>query len=550
MTIKTRLIAILVLFTVLIMAILGINFATYNSMDSDAAFVNNSGKLRFNTYKMAYLAGYIVTHKDNSTLEKETLQATIVLFDGLLENLMMGKASEGLSPLDNEKAKSQLSSITQKWESTFKPVYQGLQQDADSTEFESIRGQIDSYVAEINTMVTGYSEVSKNKVSQAKQLGIVLFVISLILSVTAFVTLLFRVIKPIHTLTEEFKQISEGQGDLTRRLEAKGKDEIAALTKFFNKFVSNVREMIMVISESSITLKNSMEAISNTSYELSKATEMIAISVQGVSEGSVKQSDMVVNLNGMVNNMNEEVESVLENANHMLSESHESRDAATAGTARVHKEIQELADIVQLVKSTAGTVDTLKSYSNDISNIVDLIKAVSEQTNLLALNASIEAARAGEAGKGFTVVAQEIRKLADETSRSTQQITTIVNAIYNQTGEVKTHMDDMVITIEKQSSSMELLQSTLNDIATKANVAYNGAMSITQSNKMVRKGFDGIVSAADEMQQVVESNTRETQEVAAAVEEQTASFQEVTASLSAISELSQTLNTLVSKFKV
>jgi methyl-accepting chemotaxis protein len=201
-------------------------------------------------------------------------------------------------------------------------------------------------------------------------------------------------------------------------------------------------------------------------------------------------------------------------------------------------------------KKVSDTVNHLEKYSIDIRDILEIINNISQQTNLLALNASIEAARAGEAGRGFAVVADEIRKLAEETAKSTVRIANIVQNIGGQTSEVKKHMDEMVETIDIQAKSMDDVKVKLNEISEKSNITYECAKDIQSINTKIHTNFTVINESANRISLVVEKNSENTQDVAAAVEEQTASFQEVAANMNLLIGLSKQLNDVVASFRV
>ena len=152
---------------------------------------------------------------------------------------------------------------------------------------------------------------------------------------------------------------------------------------------------------------------------------------------------MVKTMTSLVNDMSDDIRQVINNAVRLLEESGMSSKAAGEGNAAIQRHVKELEAVMDSTKKVSDTVNHLEKYSLDIRDILEIIDNISEQTNLLALNASIEAARAGDAGRGFAVVAEEIRKLAEETAKSTVRIVNIVQNIAGQTSEVKKHMREM-----------------------------------------------------------------------------------------------------------
>ncbi|MDF2989188.1 MAG: methyl-accepting chemotaxis protein [Eubacterium sp.] len=549
MTIKTKLSIIFSTFSILIIAVVGINFLTYKSMDSDANFVNQAGRLRANSFRMAYLSSHIVLNNETGTEDNKLLLERVQYFDNLLMSLQKGDAETGLKAPKAEEISVQLQDIQNKWNLMFKPVYISIAENPEKELLKSVDENITEYVQQIDGMVTRYSEIAQGKVVMAKTLSGVFLGISLILAVFSFIVIRRGIIQPIKMISKDLKDISSGNGDLTKVIQLNNNDEIGILTDYFNKFIASIKDIVVLISKSSVTLTTSIDAISGTSDELAKSTEMIAGAVSDVSAGSVEQSEMVKTMTGLVNDMSSDIRQVINNAVRLLEESGMSSKTAGEGNAAIQRHVKELEAVVGSTKKVSDTVNHLEKYSFDIRDILEIINNISQQTNLLALNASIEAARAGEAGRGFAVVAEEIRKLAEETAKSTVRIVDIVQNISGQTSEVKKHMDEMVETIDIQAKSMNDVKVKLNEISEKSNITYECAKDIQSINSKIYTNFTVINESANRISLVVEKNSENTQEVAAAVQEQTASFQEVAANMSMLIELSKQLNEVVASFR-
>jgi methyl-accepting chemotaxis protein len=550
MSIKAKLTIIFSTFSVLIIAVVGINFFTYKSMDSDANFVNQAGRLRANSFRMAYLSSHIVLNNKTGTEENKLLLERVQYFDNLLTSLQKGDAETGLKTLKSEEIITQLQDIQNKWNLMFKPVYVSIAENNKKELLKTVDENVANYVQQIDAMVTRYSEIAQGKVVMAKTLSGVFLAISLILAVFSFLVIRRGVVQPIKMISGDLKDIASGNGDLTKVIRLKNHDEIGILTDYFNKFIASIKDIVVLISKSSVTLTSSIDAISGTSDELAKSTEMIAGAVSDVSSGSVEQSEMVKTMTNLVNDMSNDIRQVINNAVRLLEESGLSSKAAGEGNAAIQRHVKELEAVMDSTKKVSDTVNHLEKYSIDIRDILEIINNISQQTNLLALNASIEAARAGEAGRGFAVVADEIRKLAEETAKSTVRIANIVQNIGGQTSEVKKHMDEMVETIDIQAKSMDDVKVKLNEISEKSNITYECAKDIQSINTKIHTNFTVINESANRISLVVEKNSENTQDVAAAVEEQTASFQEVAANMNLLIGLSKQLNDVVASFRV
>ena len=548
MKIKHKLIVtfgLLILFT---MTIVGINYMTYHAIESDANFVNNAGKLRATSYKMAQLANIVVN--ENNQESKKELEESINQFDKILTDVSEGNTEKGLSIMKHEETKAALTQISEKWNDSYKSAYTSILNSGDKTALGLINSEVANYVNSINDMVTGYSDYSSSKVATAKVTNGILLVIALVVGVFSFILLNKGIRNPIIALIKELKDLSEGNGDLTKRIESKSKDETAEMIHYFNKFIGNIHDIVKEISKISTVLSDNMNAITNTTEELTKSTEMIAMSSMDVAEGSLLQNNKINEMNELVEKIKLDIENVSNKALQTLNSSEKSQESVLNGNRQVSEQSKELTMFVDSIKSASNTVEDLNQSSEEIKDIVDFIHNISSQTNLLALNASIEAARAGDAGRGFAVVADEIRKLAEETSVSAKKISGIVMTIGEKTINVKTSMDELVDKTKIQEQSMESLQIELKEILNVSTITLNESQEIMGISTKANDEFNVITLSAKDIQGIAVQNSGNTQDVAAAVEEQTASFEEVSANINSINGMADDLTKIVGKFKI
>ena len=550
MRIKVKLLLVFSIMMFLSVAIVGLNLMTYKSLDSDAVFVNNSGKLRANSYRMAYLSEQILNSGVGQQRASEQLLERIAFFDNLIKSLINGDTELGLKKLEQPEMLQKLQAIKNKWENQYKPVYEDIAKNGDRQGLSSIEGSVDDFVAEVEQLVSGYSALSQGKVANAKVISELMLLTTVLFGIFGVIMVRAQVIRPIERLSMEMKDISSGEGDLTKIIKIVRQDELGELIMHFNSFVANIRGIVNTIANSSEVLSNSMQGISGTSYELTKSTEMIANAVMEVSNGSVEQTEMISNLNTLMEQMNEEVSKVLYIAEKLLQGSASSKASAGEGNQLLELQARGLTEVVSSLADANAAVRRLETYSNDIKDILEIIDNISSQTNLLALNAAIEAARAGESGRGFAVVAGEIRKLAEKTGQATVQIAEIIGNITGQTGMVRDSMTLMAERIDSQSQSMDVVMSKLSEIVQKAETTYADAKEIESINLAVKNNFGTITESAGKISEVVTNNSSNTQNVAAAVQEQTASFEEVSSNMNALNDLSSELKLVVGRFRI
>jgi len=508
MKIKHKLINAFGILIVLAFVIVAINFNTYQTLASDANFVNEAGKLRATSYRMAQLANMAVSGEGIGTTEE--LGNAVKLFDEILTDISKGNPAKGLEVLNHAPTEDKLKAVVASWEETYKSAYLEVMNNGDSASLAVINDSVKDYVSRINDMVTGYSAFSSGKVSAAKWTNGVLSVIAFVVGAVSFVFLNKGIRKPIQMLTEELKALSEGNGDLTKRIAIRGKDEVAEMTRYFNTFVGDIHGIVSEISKISRVLSENMNAITNTTDELTRATEMIAGSSMEVAEGSVVQNSKLEDLGNLVNQLKEDISGVSHRANQTLRSSEMSEESVVAGNAQVKIQSDELVSFVSSINDASQTVEELNRSSEAIKAIIGLIHSISSQTNLLALNASIEAARAGEAGRGFAVVADEIRKLAEETSESAKKINDIVSSIGDKTHNVKTSMDSLVERTKIQESSMETMKKELEKILTRTAITLSKSKDILEISSKVDGEFQTIIHSASEIQGVARQNAANT----------------------------------------
>ncbi|NOX32203.1 MAG: methyl-accepting chemotaxis protein [Deltaproteobacteria bacterium] len=313
------------------------------------------------------------------------------------------------------------------------------------------------------------------------------------------------IVKSIIKVTQSLKDVAQGEGDLTRRIDIKSKDEIGELSQWFNIFIEKLQAMIVDISNSSQALsrfadvtKEQSGQISESSHDMSKVTET-------VTDSTTKMSSGISSISGVVGQAADNLEIVASSTEEMTATINEI--AKNAETSRAMS-----IETGQKIEKASLQVNQLGLDAKEIDTFTESINEISEQTNLLALNATIEAARAGEAGKGFAVVAGEIKELARQTAVATRDIKAKIDNIRNSTGITVNEMagisktfGDMNEVINEIASAIEEQSATTKEIADNTATVAGG---ISDVNTNIARFDDLTTDISKDMEKVNEASKR------------------------------------------
>ncbi|MBD8148202.1 methyl-accepting chemotaxis protein [Pseudomonas fluorescens] len=349
---------------------------------------------------------------------------------------------------------------------------------------------------------------------------VTIVVVSLLLTIVLAITLTRSIVKPVGDSLRLAEEIASG--DLTRRLEITGTDEVSRLMVALNLMSKNLQDTVLEISEASIQL-------SSAAVEMTSITEAADRHLQ-------QQNSEIEQAATAVTEMTSAVEEVARNATSTSQAAQESSEAAKLGNLRVSETLSAVETLTELVESSASQVTELAGQAEDISQVVGVIRSIAEQTNLLALNAAIEAARAGEQGRGFAVVADEVRALAHRTQISTLEIEKMITAI--QSGSSTT--------VESIRRSTEEVYNTKRT----AEGAGQSLRQITDSVLQINERNLQIAVASEQQAHVARDVDRSLLSIRSlAIQSSEGANQTIKAS-NELSRLAVNLNHLVQKFKV
>ncbi|MDZ5472193.1 methyl-accepting chemotaxis protein [Bacillus sp. 31A1R] len=341
-----------------------------------------------------------------------------------------------------------------------------------------------------------------------------------------------------------------GRGDLTTVVKVKGKDEFAKLAKDLNTANGMMSGMLKDVQKVTNEVTHLSQHLNEGSDQTGKAAEQIATTVTRMAEDVVGMKDTVESTTDIIKELQSEIESVtskLEAASFSVENALESANSGKETSAKIQCEMARVNDTVQ---HSSNVVLELGSRVEKIGEITQLITQIASQTNLLALNAAIEAARAGEHGKGFAVVAEEVRKLAEATSKAGEEIISMLDEIQTRTGQAVTVIQNGASSFGEVGVMMNSSLSSYDDITKSVELIYEQIKGIYEASSSINQQADIAYKKIQNVNDISGEMTDGMGMIAASSEEQVATLEENIASATNVSELVEDLKNKVSQFKV
>ncbi|SMC25384.1 methyl-accepting chemotaxis protein [Clostridium acidisoli DSM 12555] len=302
--------------------------------------------------------------------------------------------------------------------------------NSDMSNFDTTKTNLNSSLDKIiNSHVAAAKQTYSDSETEFKNM-IIRFAILLLLCILVMIILSAFIIKsiivPVNKVTMKLKEISENNGDLTQRINYNSRDEIGQLSENFDKFMSKLQKIIGEVAESANTISSSTKELHRSSGVSVKSLEGISNTVVKIAEDTSDSAAAIEETNASLSEATNFSIATSSASRNTTKNSINVKEAAEESAVKISEITGTITEIASSSKEVSTIMRDLNVSSKKIGEIIEIITSISEQTNLLALNAAIEAARAGEAGRGFNVVADEIRKLADESSNAAKEIATLI----------------------------------------------------------------------------------------------------------------------------
>ena len=352
--------------------------------------------------------------------------------------------------------------------------------------------------------------------------GLVMLVFVVLVCGAAWWVIQSKVVLPLHALAGRLQDIAEGDGDLTRRIDVTGRNEIDEVAIWFNVFIGRMEDIVRRVAEHATTLGQS-------------ATELAA-TARDTADQARQQQQQAARITSTMAEMSSAVHEISETTQHAAVDARKAEESAHSGGLTVQTTVTAIGQLLTANQETSTKIEELGRSSDAIGKIVNVINEIAGQTNLLALNASIEAARAGEHGRGFAVVAGEVRRLAERTSTATKEIDETVRAIQQGTAQA----------VEAMRTSMSHVETGVQS----ARSAGEALTSIIHGSESVQQMVTQIAAAATEQSYSTQSVTESVNDIASIIEHTATSSQQSVTACQQLALLANELTGLVGAFKV
>lgn len=417
----------------------------------------------------------------------------------------------------------------------------------------------DSYLAftpiNVGTSKTPWSLMIAVPVDEVKadanslmKTSIIMSVIGLVLLIIVITVIARGLVNPILKVVERVKELATG--NLTvEKLEVTSKDEIGQLSLAMNDMIDNMKHLIQDASQISDQVATYSEELLNSTHEISQGIEHVLTTAEELATGSNSQAHHANETFLKIQDVEFKVQQINQYINEMMTRTQSTEESSYKGIESAEKSMQGMNTMEKKVSSTSQVVQELGEKSKEIRRILEVINAIAAQTNLLALNAAIEAARAGEHGKGFSVVADEVRQLAEQSAQSVNQISTIIDNVLKESELAEKEMTGVVQEVQLNVGMLNHNKQSFDNISQSVEKMVEQINQVTQASQLIDEETKEVVRAVENISAISEQSSAGSEELLATMEQQSASIQEINGMATNLSKMAESLHQSLSKFK-
>lgn len=379
---------------------------------------------------------------------------------------------------------------------------------------------------------------------------LVLMVASLLLVWIIVRAMTRRQTKPIHQLVSKMKELANLEGDLTKRIDIYSKDEIGELANYTNQMVDTIQNLLIKVDYSSKNLSHTnqeflasfqrtAEEFKNMNMKVENMVSEVEGQAKGISVATSKTQYITEGINGVSLQMQSVANEISKTENH-----------AFEGNNVIKVMQNHIEEVVDFVDKTVIHVKDLGIQSSQINTIIDTITAIAKQTNLLALNASIEAARAGDQGKGFSVVAEEVKKLAEESTKSAETISTLIVDVQKGIEATGLSMEKVSIKTVKGKAYMVEVEEKFESISDSIQYVSKDINSVNSASQKIAVYSSEVHAGITELDRISEENKETSQKISYLLQNEMRNIEQMATTLETLEQQSNTVLDSMKKLKL
>ncbi|GAE28869.1 methyl-accepting chemotaxis protein [Alkalihalobacillus hemicellulosilyticus] len=378
---------------------------------------------------------------------------------------------------------------------------------------------------------------------------IITTVVAIMIGLACMVFFLNRFVSTITRVNEQMGKIAEG--DLTgEKLASNGNDELAELSQSVNNMQSDLTLIVDGVKGATNHVDTQSKQLTQFAVEVKEGSEQIAATIEELSSGVERQASSATDVVERMSQFNQDIHEATKDGEEVTHHSHIVRKLTEEGSLYMSRTVEQMKQIDRVVSDAVKKVRGLDEKSQEISTLVQVIKDVSEQTNLLALNAAIEAARAGEQGKGFAVVADEVRKLAEQVTGSVEDITSIVSTVQLESNDVARALEDGYQTVNEGTTEIERTNGTFKQMNESITQMVAKMEAIAEKLHLLTENSNEVGTFIEDIAAISEQSAAGIEEVSASAEQSSGAMEEVTRSADELAKLANDLKEQMNRFKL
>ncbi len=526
----------LLLVTLTLVTVLGINGVVLYQQESNAPLINVAGRQRMLSQRMTKEALLLAIETDEvrRSAHRASLAGTTDLFDRSLGVLLEGGELEIagqpvlFEAIDDAGALEKLEAGRSLWVG-LTPAIEALLDpalvagsDAEREALEALQAENLALLKLMNEATVKLQKRATAGIHLLEYMDIAAISVGLVIFGFSFWYTRVSLIRPIQRIRNEVIRISEGDGDLTKRIAVTSKDEVGELSQSFNVLIDKIEHLV--------------EAIEQAAGDTYTTSSQLVAQTYSVVENLKQQGSQTSQIAAAAEEMSASGHEVADKSATAQQAASQAGSEAEKGRAVVSETINDMTQIAETVGRSSESVERLGELGTQIGEVITVINEIADQTNLLALNAAIEAARAGEHGRGFAVVADEVRKLADRTTKATEEIGGSIESIRQGTGLAVTEMNQ----------GKQLVQQGVG----RASNADESLASILEANQEVDELVAGIAQASSEQRVASDSVSQSITSISTVLTESITAAETTAEGIAAVAEKTSELKTLIEKFNL